>query len=40
MFHIYIASASEEKKSLLYLLNDNDSYADIGITSSTSGPSK
>ncbi|XP_046844112.1 uncharacterized protein LOC124438159 [Xenia sp. Carnegie-2017] len=29
--------ASEEKKSLLYLLNDNDSDADIGITS-TSGP--
>ncbi|XP_046843948.1 uncharacterized protein LOC124437985 [Xenia sp. Carnegie-2017] len=32
--------ASEEKKSLLYLLNDNDSDADIGITSSTSGPKK
>ena len=39
MFHIYIASASEEKKSLLFLLNDNDSDADIGITS-TSGPNK
>ncbi|XP_046845649.1 uncharacterized protein LOC124439467 [Xenia sp. Carnegie-2017] len=31
-------TASEEKESLLYLLNDNDSDADIGITSSTSGP--
>ncbi|XP_046844115.1 uncharacterized protein LOC124438160 isoform X2 [Xenia sp. Carnegie-2017] len=30
--------SSEEKKSLLYLLNDNGSDADIGITSSTSGP--
>ncbi|XP_046844584.1 uncharacterized protein LOC124438466 [Xenia sp. Carnegie-2017] len=32
--------ASEEKKSLLLLLNDNGSDADIGITSSTSGPNK
>ncbi|XP_046844562.1 uncharacterized protein LOC124438452 [Xenia sp. Carnegie-2017] len=32
-------TTSEERKSLLYLQNDNDSDADIGITSSTSGPS-
>ncbi|XP_046844642.1 uncharacterized protein LOC124438520 [Xenia sp. Carnegie-2017] len=31
-------ATSEEKKSLLYLLNDNGRDVDIGITSSTSGP--